>query len=60
MYDELVKKVDAIQAIDASKLVTKINYDTKIKNIEEKILIKIIIILLLNLISFLAQYLVIN
>ena len=60
MYDELVKKVDAIQAIDASKLVTKINYDTKIKNIEEKILIKIIILLLLNLISFLAQYLVIN
>ena len=34
VYDELVKKFNAI---DASKLITKIDYDSKIKKIEKKI-----------------------
>ena len=37
VYDELVIKVNAIHAIDTSKLLTKIDYDTKIKDIKDKI-----------------------
>ena len=37
VYDELVIKVNAIHAIDTSKLLTKIDYDSKIKDIKGKI-----------------------
>ena len=36
-YDELVKKVNVIQAIDTSNLVEKTDYNTKIIEIEKKI-----------------------
>ena len=36
VYDELVKKVNAIQTNDASNLVRKADYDTKIVEIEGK------------------------
>ena len=36
-YNELVKKVNAIQTTDASYLVRKIDYNTKINEIEKKI-----------------------
>ena len=38
VYDELVEKVNAIQATDPSNLVKKADYDTKIAEIEKKIL----------------------
>ena len=37
MYDELVKKVNAIQAIDTSDLVKKADYNTKIGDIEKRV-----------------------
>ena len=37
VYDELIIKVNAIHAIDTSKLLTKIDYDSKIKDIKGKI-----------------------
>ena len=36
-YDELVKKVNAIQTTDTSNLVKKTDYNTKISEIEKKI-----------------------
>ena len=36
-YNELVKKVNAIQTTDASYLVRKTDYNTKINEIEKKI-----------------------
>ena len=52
-YNELFRKVNPIQTTDTSILVKKSNYDTKIGEIEKKILIMIIlnILLLKNLIS---------
>ena len=38
VYDELVKKVNAIQTSDARNVVKKANYNTKIAEIEKKIL----------------------
>ena len=38
MYDKLVKKVNAIQTTDTNNLLTKADYDTKIAEIEKKIL----------------------
>ena len=38
MYDKLVKKVNVIQAVDANNLVKKTDYETKISEIEKKIL----------------------
>ena len=38
VYDKLVKKVNAIQTTDTNNLVTKADYDTKIAEIEKKIL----------------------
>ena len=50
--------INAIHAIDICGLVRKADYGTKIKNIEERnLLIMINILLILNLISFLSQYL---
>ena len=37
MYDKFVKKVDAIKTNDASDLVKKADYDTKIDEIKRKI-----------------------
>ena len=37
-YDELIKKVDAIQAINSSDLVKKTDYNKKLNEIEKKIL----------------------
>ena len=37
-YDELIKKVDAIQAINSSDLVKKTDYNKKFNEIEKKIL----------------------
>ena len=37
-YDKLVKEVNAVQTSDTSDLVKKINYNTKINEIENKIL----------------------
>ena len=42
------------------KLVPKADYDTKIKNIEEKISNRDKLLLILNLINFLVQYLMID
>ena len=59
MYDELVKKVNAIHAIDTIKLVIKIGYIINIKDIDKKkIVIKINMLLLLSLLNFLEQYLI--
>ena len=41
-YHELVKKVNTIQTTDTSNLVKKTNYDTKISEIEKKLLTIII------------------
>ena len=38
IYDELVKKFNAIQTINTSNLVKKAEYDTKSYEIEKKIL----------------------
>ena len=38
MYDKIVKKVNVIQAVDANNLVKKTDYETKISEIEKKIL----------------------
>ena len=53
IYDKLVKKVNDIQTNDTSKLVKKADYDTKIKEVEDKITINIV--LLKNLISKLQK-----
>ena len=37
LYDELVKKVNAIQTIDTSDLVKKTDYDTKLEETKRKI-----------------------
>ena len=37
LFDELVKKVNAIKTFDASDLVKKADYNTRIENIEKKI-----------------------
>ena len=53
-YDELVKKLSAIQNIDTSNLVRKTDYNTQINEIQKKMLIMIIVISILlhkNLIS---------
>ena len=44
-------KVNAIQTIDTSDLVTKADYNTKIEDIKKKLLIMINTLLLMNLIS---------
>ena len=49
--------INAIHAIDICRLVRKADYGTKIKNIEERNLIMINMLLILNLINFLPQYL---
>ena len=46
-----LKKVNAIQTIDTSDLVTKADYNTKIEDIKKKLLIMINTLLLMNLIS---------
>ena len=38
VYDELVKEINAIQDIDTSKLILKINNNSKIKDIEDDVL----------------------
>ena len=53
-YDQMIKKVHAIQTIDTSDLVKKTDYNTKINEIERKFLIMIIVtslLLLKNLIG---------
>ena len=53
-YNEMVKKVNAIQITDTGDLVKKTGYSTKINDIEKTLLIMIIvtsILLLNNLIS---------
>ena len=53
-YDQMIKKVHAIQTIDTSDLVKKTDYNTKINEIERKLLIMIIVtslLLLKNLIG---------
>ena len=42
-YDELVKKVNAIQTTDTSSLVKKTDCNTKVNEIEKKLLIMIMI-----------------
>ena len=46
-YNELFKKVNPIQTTDTSNLVKKTDYDTKIGEIEKKILIMIMLNILL-------------
>ena len=56
-YNELVKKVNAIQTTDTGNLVKKSDYNTKIEKIEKKLLIMTCILLLNNLISYLQKIL---
>ena len=56
-YNELVKKVNAIQTTDTGNLVKKSDYNTKIEKIEKKFLIMTCILLLNNLISYLQKIL---
>ena len=46
-YDELIKKINAIQTTDTSNLVKKTGYNTKLNEIEKKLLIIIIVTSLL-------------
>ena len=43
VYDELIKNLNAVQAIDAGNLDKKADYNTKIAEIEKKNLIMIIV-----------------
>ena len=51
VYDELFKKFNAIQTTDAGDSIKKADYNTKVDEIEKKLLTMINVLLLKNLIS---------
>ena len=55
IYDELVKKYNAIRAINASKLFKKTDYNAKTKNIEKNLQIILYKLLLRKLMDFQAN-----
>ena len=52
VYDELVKKVNAIHVVDASKLVKKLTTTQKLKKLRRKYLTMKNLVLLMILINF--------